>query len=142
MSTTTDEQAAHETTDDAADTTDTTGETHETPEADPETFPREYVVQLRQEAADARVKAKRTDDLATRLHGALVTATGRLADPSDLPYDEAHLDDETALTAAIDELLGRKPHLASRRPVGDIGQGATAASDTVDLAGILRARAS
>ena len=142
MSTTTDEQAAHETTDDAADTTDTTGETHETPEADPETFPREYVVKLRQEAADARVKAKRTDDLATRLHGALVTATGRLADPSDLPYDEAHLDDETALTAAIDELLGRKPHLASRRPVGDIGQGATAASDTVDLAGILRARAS
>ncbi len=71
-----------------------------------------------------------------------MTATGRLADPSDLPYDEAHLDDETALTAAIDGLLLRKPHLASRRPVGDIGQGATAASDTVNLAGILRARAS
>ncbi len=71
-----------------------------------------------------------------------MAATGRLADPSDLPYDEIHLDDETALTAAIDELLTRKPHLASRRPVGDIGQGATAASDSVDLAGILRARAS
>jgi len=116
---------------------------HDEPEAttEPETFPREYVEKLRQEAADARVKAKRTDELAQRLHGALVTATGRLADPSDLPYVEEHLDDEAALTAAIDDLLGRKPHLASRRPVGDIGQGATATSESVDLAQMLRARA-
>jgi len=71
-----------------------------------------------------------------------VTATGRLADPSDLPYDETHLDNEAALTTAIDELLTRKPHLASRRPVGDIGQGAAASTEAVDLAGILRARAS
>ncbi|MGI8699620.1 MAG: hypothetical protein ACR2JU_00125 [Nocardioidaceae bacterium] len=86
------------------------------------------------------MKAKRTDDLAGRLHAALVTAAGRLADPTDLPYDEAHLDDPDALTTAIDELLTRKPHLASRRPLGDIGQGASPAADTVDLAGMLRAR--
>jgi hypothetical protein len=102
----------------------------------------EYVVKLRQEAADARVKAKRVDDLAQRLHCALVAATGRLADPDDLPYDEAHLDDPEALAAAVDELLARKPHLASRRPTGDVGQGATPTAETVDLAGMLRAHAS
>lgn len=108
---------------------------------DEQQFPREYVEKLRQEAADARVKAKRADELAERLHGALVTATGRLADPDDLPYDEAHLDGPEALGAALDDLLARKPHLASRRPTGDVGQGTTPLTETVDLAGILRARA-
>ncbi|CAN5596908.1 hypothetical protein BH24ACT11_BH24ACT11_19960 [soil metagenome] len=88
------------------------------------------------------MKAKRADDLGERLHIALVTATGRLADPTDLQYDEAHLDDETALDTAVDELLARKPHLASRRPAGDVGQGASAEPSTVNLAGILRAAAS
>ncbi|WP_216343087.1 hypothetical protein [Dermacoccus nishinomiyaensis] len=106
--------------------------------SDAETFPREYVEKLRKEAADARVKAKRADDLAARLHTALVAATGRLADPSDLPFDDAHLEDADALNAAVDALLARKPHLASRRPVGSIGQGATAPADSVSLAGILR----
>lgn len=103
-----------------------------------ETFPREYVEKLRKENADARVKAKRADDLAARLHTALVAATGRLADPSDLEFDDAHLDDPNALNAAVDALLARKPHLASRRPVGSIGQGATTPADSVSLAGILR----
>ena len=53
------------------------------------------------------MKAKRADDLAARLHTALVTAMGRLADPTDLPYDEAHLADDTALGAAVDDLLAR-----------------------------------
>lgn len=106
-----------------------------------ETFPREYVEKLRKEAADARVKAKRADDLAVRLHTALVAATGRLADPSDLPFDEAHLEDADALSAAVDALVAVKPHLASRRPFGAIGQGATATPAGVDLAGILRAGA-
>lgn len=115
----------------------------ETPESSPEgdTFPREYVEKLRKENAGYRDKAKRADDLAQQLHLARVTATGRLADPTDLPYDEALLDDE-ALSAAIEDLLGRKPHLASRRVVGDIGQGAGEpnAAD-VDLGGMLRSRA-
>ena len=76
--------------------------------------------------------------MAQRLHVALVAATGRLADPDDLPFDETHLDDPDALTAAIDELLARKPHLKSRRAVGDVGQGAGGASADVDLAGMLR----
>jgi len=71
----------------------------------------------------------------------MVAATGRLADPSDLPFDAAHLDDEAALTAAIEDLLTRKPHLTARRPVGDIGQRATSGPTTVDLAGLLRSRA-
>ena len=108
------------------------------PHAGEDTFPRAYVDKLRKEAADARVKAKRADDLAARLHTALVAATGRLADPSDLPFDDAHLEDADALNAAVDALLARKPHLASRRPVGSIGQGATSPADRVSLAGILR----
>ncbi|MCG7430168.1 hypothetical protein [Dermacoccus nishinomiyaensis] len=120
-------------------TEDTTEDTTEDDaDAEAETFPREYVEKLRKEAADARVKAKRADDLAARLHTALVAATGRLADPSDLPFDDAHLEDADALNAAVDALLARKPHLASRRPVGSIGQGATSPADRVSLAGILR----
>jgi len=111
------------------------------PEEDPQTFPRGYVERLRHEAAEARVKAKDRDDLAHRLHAALTAATGRLADPSDLAYDDAHLADDEALNAAIDDLLARKPHLAARTPRGDIGQGATPTTTTVDLAGMLRSRA-
>lgn len=108
-------------------------------EQDPETFPREYVQDLRSENARYRDKAKTADQLAQRLHVALVAATGRLADPTDLPFDESHLaDDGDALTAAIDDLLERKPHLKSRRVVGDVGQGAGGASTDVDLAGLLR----
>ena len=108
---------------------------------EPETFPRKVVEDLRRENAKYRDRAKRADDLGERLQTQLVAATGRLADPTDLQYDEAHLDDEDALSAAVDELLSRKPHLASRRPSGDVGQGATGSGDTVDLAGILRSRA-
>jgi hypothetical protein len=116
----------------------------ETPESPPEgdTFPREYVERLRKENAGYRDKAKRADDLAERLHLARVIATGRLADPTDLPYDESLIDDDdAALSAAIDGLLERKPHLASRRVVGDIGQGAGEPTTDVDLGGMLRSRA-
>ena len=113
-----------------------------TPEAEvdkaPETFPREYVEKLREESAKHRTRAADRDDLAQRLHVALVTAAGRLADPSDLAFDEVHLADPQALGNAIDVLLARKPHLASRRPSGDVGQGASASANPVDLAGILR----
>lgn len=110
-------------------------------EAEPETFPLDYVQKLRQEAADARVKAKRTDDLAARLHTALVAATGRLADPTDMPFDEAHLDNQESLNSALDALLLAKPHLANRKPRGNVGQGESGGSGTFDLAGLLRQRA-
>lgn len=113
-----------------------------------DTFPRAYVEKLRRENASYRERAKRVDelvahgnDLQARLHTELVRATGRLADPDDLPFDEAHLDDSDALAADIDALLADKPHLASRRPKGDVGQGATRSKTPVDLAAMLRARA-
>lgn len=116
-------------------------EEHTEPQEDDDTFPRDYVEKLRDENAKYRQRASRADDLAHRLHTALVTATGKLHDPEDLPFDEEHLDDPEAMSAAVDDLLARKPHLASRKPVGNIGQGASGSTSTVDLAGLLRSRA-
>lgn len=106
-----------------------------------DTFPREYVEKLRDENAKYRQRAQKADDLAHRLHNALTAATGRLADPSDLPYEESHLDDPEALQRAIQELLEKKPHLGSRKPAGNIGQGVSSSTDAVDLAAMMRARA-
>ena len=108
---------------------------------DPPAFPRSYVERLRRENQTYRDRAKSADVVAQRLHVELVRATGKLADPSDMPFDPEHLDDPDALAAAIDDLLKAKPHLASRRPTGDIGQGATKTSTNVDLAALLRSRA-
>lgn len=111
-------------------------------EDDPDTFPKAYVQQLRKESAGYRERAGQADQLAQRLHSALVAATGRLADPTDLPFDAEHLDDADKLAAAIDELVARKPHLKSRRVVGDVGQGVGAPkAEDVSLADMLRARA-
>lgn len=93
------------------------------PADDAETFPREYVEKLRTENGKYRQRAGEADALATRLHTELVRATGRLADPTDLQFDADHIADAGKMAAAIDALLEAKPHLASRRPVGDIGQG-------------------
>lgn len=106
-----------------------------------DTFPRSYVEKLRRESQGYRERANRATEYAERLHTELVRATGRLADPEDLPFDEAHLEDSDSLSGAIDALLKRKPHLASRRPTGDIGQGASGKGAPVDLAAMLRARA-
>lgn len=132
-----DEEATEEV---GAEQADTAGEGEQ---GKPETFPRDYVERLRAENARYRQRAQDRDTLAAALWQARVAATGRLADPTDLalPADADPIDADT-VAAAVDELLTRKPHLASRRPAGDIGQGATSgASDTVDLAGLLRARA-
>lgn len=111
-------------------------------DSDATTFNRAYVEKLRRESAGYRERAQRADELAARLHSALVAATGRMADPSDLAFDAAHLDDEQALTNAIDELLARKPHLATRRPFGDVGQGNRGGTvEPANLADMLRARA-
>lgn len=107
-------------------------------ESEPDTFDRAYVEKLRQENGRYRQRAQRADNLAHRLHTALVEQTGKLADPTDLPFDEAHLDDADSLTAAIDALISAKPHLAARRVAGDVGQGASKPSDGVNLLNILR----
>ncbi|WP_313901314.1 hypothetical protein [Mycobacterium sp. SMC-8] len=101
-------------------------------------FPLAYVEQLRQENGKYRQRAQQADTYAERLHTELVRATGRLADPTDLPYIEDHLVDANKMADAITELLNRKPHLAARRASGDIGQGHNPSAGTVDLAAILR----
>ncbi|WP_422745186.1 hypothetical protein ACN27E_23605 [Mycobacterium sp. WMMD1722] len=112
-----------------------------TDESESETFPRKVVEDLRQENGRYRQRAQRADAYAQRLHVELVKATGRLADPTDLEFNEDHLDDPDALAAAVDELLERKPHLASRRPVGDIGQGNRGSSpEPFSLLGLLKER--
>ncbi|EXF24273.1 hypothetical protein BG28_06630 [Nesterenkonia sp. AN1] len=123
------------------DATDDDVTTNDTPD-EPDTFPRSYVEKLRDENAKFRQRAQRADELAQGLHRSRVEATGRLADPSDLEFSDEHLEDAEKLTAAIDELLTRKPHLAARKPFGNIGQGTVSHNtSTVDLAGLLRAGA-
>lgn len=107
---------------------------------DPETFPRAYVEELRAEAAANRVKAKRADELAEEVFLSRVSALGKLADPTDLPFAAELLEDRSAMEAAVDELIATKPHLADRRPTGDIDQGARGTNTPVNLAAMLRAR--
>jgi hypothetical protein len=114
-----------------------------TPEAEPETFDREYVQKLRDEAAGHRVKAKRADGLVAALVTAQAALTGKMADPTDLPYDEEMLDDDGVpdpdkVLDAVEDLLRRKPHLAARRPRGDVGQGARPEVAEEGLASLLR----
>lgn len=129
---------------DAPEVPEGTQQPEEEPEQEePETFPRSYVEKLRKENAGYRERAQRADDLAAALWTVRVSATGRLADPTDLPMPEqADPLDAEAITTAVDDLLTRKPHLAARRVTGDVGQGVSGGSATVDLAGILRSRAS
>ena len=110
---------------------------------EPQSFDREYVQKLRDEAAGHRVKAKRTDALNARLATAQAALTGKLADPTDLPFTDDLLDDdglvdEDKVQAAVDELVKRKPHLAARRPTGNVGQGARPEVSEVGLAAMLR----
>lgn len=85
-----------------------------------EMFNREYVESLRKESAGYRTKAK---EHSQRLHTELVRHTGKLADPTDLPFDENHLSDPDALVAAVDALIEAKPHLKARTITGNVGQG-------------------
>lgn len=151
MTDTTDNETPDEAT--AADTTEADDEDvqpTDTPddqgsdfESEPDTivYKRADLEKLRQENGKYRQRAQRADELAHRLHTELVRATGKLADPTDLPFDEDHLADADTLAAAIDDLLTRKPHLASRRPIGEIGQGPSPSAGSVDLAAILRGKA-
>lgn len=121
----------------------------EAEDAQAEMFPRSYVEQLRHESAEHRTRAQRADELSARLMAATVaTATaGILTDPTDLAtssdelLDEDGYPDPQRIATAARELVARKPHLADRRPTGDIGQGATVTPAPVSLSGLLRSRA-
>jgi hypothetical protein len=115
--------------------------TIESTEREPE-FDANYVAKLRQEAADNRIKAKRADDLARQVVRAMARADGRLIDADDLAFDVTYIDedgmvDSDRVVAAIDALVERKPHLAARRPIGAMAQGARPESDGVTLLGML-----
>ena len=96
---------------------------------------------VRREAARYRTKLrdaeKRVDELSRRLVAARVKESGRLADPDDMPYDESLLDDDN-LTAAIDDLIERKPHLKARS-FGNVGQHDQQRGESVSLGSLLRA---
>lgn len=117
-----------------------------------DSFPREYVEKLRRESANYREKAKTAeqqaqeanvmlDAMMRRLHATLVAETGKLADPDDLPFDVGHLYDSETLNTAIDALLADKPHLRSRKPVGDVGQGNRGGAGEFSLMDLLKSRA-
>ena len=94
-------------------------------------------------AAGHRVKAKRADSLAAGLVTAQVALSGKLADPTDLPFTEEllvddGLVDEVKVSEAVEELLSRKRHLASRRPAGDVRQGARPEVQEEGLPALLR----
>lgn len=128
-----------EATTEPTETPEETPEAHETPEApEAESFPAEYVKQLRKEAADNRAKAKRADDYARELFTARVAALGKLHDPADLAFDAELLDDPAKLAAAVDELTTRKPYMARRSLTGSAGQGATPTAPQVSLIDALR----
>ena len=124
-------------------------ETEPGDETDPDdggdTFPRAYVENLRGESKRYRERAQSAESRAGELSAALwraqVAGLDRLADPEDLPMPEDGdpLDPE-AITAAVDDLLQRKPHLAARRARGDLGQHERGdAADGVSLAALMRA---
>ncbi|CAN5675894.1 hypothetical protein BH10ACT9_BH10ACT9_28430 [soil metagenome] len=117
--------------------TDTAENGSDAPDGNVDTFTREYVEGLRKESAGYR---DRSNALGKRLHRELVTATARLENPDDLPFDAEHLDDADKLTAALDALLTERPYFAKRVVTGDAGQGnrGGSASGPTSFADLLR----
>ena len=126
------------------DTTDDTGA-----DGAPETFPREYVEQLRRENAQHRTRAQRADEATARLLDASIASAtaGILADaddlrahvPADALVDDDGWPDPERIAEAARALVQRKPHLGDGRPRGDIDQGTRDTDgDGVSLAGMMR----
>ena len=114
-------------------------EAEQTPADEHTTFSREYVEELRGEAAKYRTRAKHTEEVERRLHDALVRLDGRLHDASDLDFDPKRLEGDGGVEAAISALLEAKPHLAKRAPSGDVGAGVRGEVDAApDLISIMR----
>ena len=112
-----------------------------------ETFPAVYVKKLRNENANYRKRAENVEqleqklnDLSTRLHKELVKRDGRLANADDLPFNPEFLENETALTEAITELIKTRPGLKSRIAAGDIGNGSrgSAKKESMNLIDMLK----
>jgi hypothetical protein len=103
-------------------------ESGEQPPTDEDSFPRAYVEQLRAEAAEQRVKAKRADDLLAYAARVAVEryAADILADPRSLTYDDSMADDYglpdgAKIEQAARALVEARPYLG--KPGGDVLQG-------------------
>lgn len=94
------------------------------------------IAKLKDENARRRIEAQNADDLRRQLHRAWVEMDARLADPDDLSFDATR--DRDDIATAITELLDQRPHLKSRRPQGDIGQGHRGTGQPASLLSILK----
>lgn len=116
----------------------------ETGDTEADKFDREYVQKVRDEAKryrlSAKAEAERADAHAKRLFVELVRASGKLADPRDMPFVAELLDDSGKLDEAIDALIAERPHLKARTVItGDVGQGRRGTSaDCPSFSGLLR----
>lgn len=112
--------------------------TDETDETDSEN---DGIRKVRREAANYRTQLREAEtelqDVKAQLFAAKVSASGKFADPSDMPVDLDMVNDDAALYRAIDELLEHKPHLRARQ-FGNIGQGERGTAQGVSLGSILR----
>ena len=117
-----------------------------------ETFPRSFVEQLRRESAEHRTLAKRADDMEARL----LSAVARRGDPRYPRGSRGRVAGSRGERVAQRGRASRpregsrrrrgagclEPHLAKRRLLGDIDQGARPeSSQAPNLAGMLRERA-
>lgn len=116
-------------------------------EAQQDSFPREYVEELRTEAKNNREKASEATAAMERIQTAYravavsQAVSDVLADPTDLAWsdeflDESGLVDAEAVRAAAEELTAAKPHLARAR--GDAMQGYRTEEKPFDLAELMR----
>ena len=110
---------------------------------DGDTFPRSYVKRLRERSAGYRARAKdaeaRTAELERALFTERVRALDVLADPSDLPFDAALLEDPDALRSAADDLVARRPHYRRRGVAAGTGSRDEAGTGSgVSLLGLMR----
>lgn len=99
------------------------------------TFPREYVEELRTEAAQHRTRANELEERLVQsqrsLYRAQVAATGLLRDPNALPYSPELLDNPQALLEALEDFILENPLHAAIG--GDVGQGRRGASPGADV---------
>ena len=115
-------------------------------ESSSESFSREYVIQLRNESRENRLKAQRADFLATEVRRLSIreATRGILTDPESLSWSEDYADTETglpdhdALRQAAQALAKERPWLS--RPRGPLpGQGEhSTAPEGLSLSALLR----
>lgn len=97
-------------------------------DSEPDTFSRDYVNKLRDEAAQHRLRAKRTDAANARLLDALIASDGRLLDPEALPLSDDLLDDDGIVDPgkvadAVGSLVERKAYLLKPPAPAPLPQG-------------------